>query len=68
MSVLIADHRVQPTKALAHPTQLEIAACRSSCDGFEHTDCMAKDLCLPDFSLPSIPGQQGCCTPGSGCC
>lgn len=34
----------------------------------KHTDCMAKDICLPDFSLPALPGQQGTCAPGSGCC
>lgn len=34
---------------------------------FKHTDCMAKDICLPDFSLPSLPGQTTC-RPGSGCC
>ncbi len=32
----------------------------------KHTDCLAKDLCLPDFSLPALPGQT--CAPGSGCC
>ena len=32
----------------------------------KRTDCLAKDLCLPDFSLPAIPGQA--CPPGSGCC
>jgi hypothetical protein len=33
----------------------------------KHTDCMAKELCLPDFSLPALPGQSTC-RPGSGCC
>ena len=31
------------------------------------TDCLAKDICLPDFSLPAIPGQATC-SPASGCC
>ncbi|MCH7227928.1 DUF6428 family protein [Haloferula sp. A504] len=34
---------------------------------FKHTDCLAKDICLPDFSLPALPGQQAC-NPASGCC
>ncbi|MEM1084898.1 MAG: DUF6428 family protein [Verrucomicrobiota bacterium] len=33
--------------------------------GVKHTDCLAKDLCVPDFSMPAIPGS---CQPGSGCC
>ncbi len=33
----------------------------------KHTDCLAKDICLPDFSLPAIPGQQ-VCNPATGCC
>lgn len=33
----------------------------------KHTDCLAKDICLPDFSLPALPGQQAC-NPSSGCC
>ncbi len=33
----------------------------------KHTDCMAKDICMPDFSLPALPGQSAC-RPGSGCC
>lgn len=33
----------------------------------KHTDCLAKDICLPDFSLPGIPGESSC-RPGSGCC
>lgn len=35
---------------------------------FKHTDCLAKELCLPDFSLPALPGQKSNCAPGSGCC
>ncbi|MBB5350493.1 hypothetical protein HNR46_000721 [Haloferula luteola] len=35
---------------------------------FKHTDCLAKDICLPDFTLPPLPGQKALCTPGSGCC
>lgn len=35
---------------------------------FKKTDCLAKDLCLPDFSLPPLPGMNKLCTPGSGCC
>ena len=31
--------------------------------GAKHTDCLAKEICLP------VPGAaEGCCTPGSGCC
>lgn len=33
----------------------------------KHTDCLAQELCLPDFSLPAIPGQSAC-NPSSGCC
>jgi hypothetical protein len=33
----------------------------------KRTDCMAKDICLPDFSLPALPGQSTC-RPGSDCC
>ncbi|CAM3065882.1 DUF6428 family protein [Rariglobus hedericola] len=28
----------------------------------KHTDCLAKDLCIPN------PKSDGTCTPGSGCC
>jgi len=31
--------------------------------GTKHTDCLAKDVCLP----PAAAGD-GCCSPGSGCC
>ena len=31
--------------------------------GTKHTDCLAKDVCLP----PATVGDS-CCTPGSGCC
>ncbi|MEP4078134.1 DUF6428 family protein [Haloferula sp.] len=31
------------------------------------TDCLAKDICLPDFTLPAIPGQSAC-SPATGCC
>lgn len=34
----------------------------------KHTDCLAKDICMPDFSLPAIPGRASSCAPGSGCC
>lgn len=30
--------------------------------GTKHTDCLAKELCLPQ------PAATGCCTPGGGCC
>ena len=31
--------------------------------GAKHTDCLAKEICLP------VPGAaEGCGTPGSGCC
>ncbi len=33
----------------------------------KHTDCLAKDICLPDFTLPALPGQNTC-NPASGCC
>ena len=54
-------------------TQLPLTRCEVE-DGtlvfrteFKHTDCLAKELCLPDFSLPGIPGESAC-RPGSGCC
>ncbi len=31
--------------------------------GTKHTDCLAKDVCLP----PAASGDS-CCAPGSGCC
>ena len=31
--------------------------------GTKHTDCLAKDVCLP----PAVAGES-CCAPGSGCC
>lgn len=34
----------------------------------KQTDCLAKDICLPDFTLPAIPGQKSTCNPTSGCC
>lgn len=34
---------------------------------YKHTDCLAKELCVPDFRLPGLPGGQAC-KPGSGCC
>ena len=33
--------------------------------GSKHTDCLAKELCLPQ-SAPAT--STGCCTPGGGCC
>lgn len=55
-------------------TQLPITRCEVT-DGslnfhaeFKHADCLAKDICLPDFSLPALPGQKPSCAPGSGCC
>lgn len=55
-------------------TQLPVTRCEVL-DGtlrfhteFKHTDCLAKEICLPDFSLPGLPGQKSTCTPGSGCC
>ena len=55
-------------------TQLPLTGCVHE-DGalrfdteYKHTDCLAKDLCLPDFRLPPLPGQKGKCSPGSGCC
>lgn len=33
----------------------------------KHTDCLAKDVCLPDFTLPALPGSARC-QPGTGCC
>lgn len=35
---------------------------------YKQTDCLAKDICLPDFSLPAIPGQKNSCDPAAGCC
>lgn len=55
-------------------TQLPITRCEVLDDvlrfhtGLKHTDCLAKELCIPDFSLPPLPGQKNLCTPGSGCC
>lgn len=53
-------------------TQLPLTRCEVR-DGllrfhteFKRTDCLAKGVCLPDLSLPAIPGSA--CTPGSGCC
>jgi hypothetical protein len=55
-------------------TQLPVTRCEVT-DGtlrfhteFKRTDCLAKELCLPDFTLPGIPGQKSACTPGTGCC
>lgn len=54
-------------------TQLPLTGCEITPDTlvfqteYKHTDCMAKELCLPDFSLPPLPGQNAC-RPGSGCC
>jgi hypothetical protein len=31
--------------------------------GNKHTDCLAKEVCLPSAAAPA-----SCCTPGSGCC
>jgi hypothetical protein len=31
--------------------------------GTKHTDCLAKDICLP-----AAAGRDSCCTPGGGCC
>ncbi|MBK1826658.1 DUF6428 family protein [Haloferula rosea] len=55
-------------------TQLPLTRCEVTFEmlsfhtELKHTDCLAKDLCLPDFSMPAIPGQDNACTPGSGCC
>jgi hypothetical protein len=54
-------------------TQLPLTRCEVLEDSLvfhterKHTDCMAKEMCLPDFSLPAIPSQTAC-RPGSGCC
>lgn len=55
-------------------TQLPIIACEVEA-GFlnfftelKHADCLAKDICLPDFSLPPLPGRKPACAPGTGCC
>lgn len=54
-------------------TQLPITGCDIETEvlrfqtEFKHTDCLAKDVCLPDFSLPALPGQPAC-NPASGCC
>lgn len=55
-------------------TQLPVTRCEvdhgqlSFHTELKRTDCRAKDICLPDFSLPSLPGQANTCSPGSGCC
>jgi len=36
--------------------------------GLKEADCLAKDVCMPNFSLPAIPGTSDACQPGSGCC
>lgn len=37
--------------------------------GQKHTDCLAKDICIPDFSRFANPGvDMNSCSPGSGCC
>ena len=52
-------------------TQMPIEACRVADGslrlvlGLKATACLAKDVCLPDFRLPAMPGI---CAPGSGCC
>lgn len=55
-------------------TQLPLTRCEVRGDELlfhteqKHTDCLAKELCLPDFSLPALPGNRDSCTPGSACC
>lgn len=38
--------------------------------GLKHTDCLAKELCLPGVCgpAPKVDLLGGCCTPGGGCC
>jgi Family of unknown function (DUF6428) len=37
--------------------------------GTKHTDCLAKDLCLPGgCALPETAPATSCCTPGGACC
>ncbi len=54
-------------------TQLPVTSCEVKDETLvfllehKHADCLAKDICLPDFSLPAIPGQSTC-NPSSGCC
>ncbi|BCX48405.1 conserved hypothetical protein [Haloferula helveola] len=53
-------------------TQMPVTGCDATPEElvfhteFKKADCLAKELCIPDFSLPGLPGQS--CTPGSGCC
>lgn len=55
-------------------TQLPLTRCEVTGDALrfhtesKQTDCLAKDVCLPDFALPALPGQAPACTPGTGCC
>ena len=55
-------------------TQLPLTHCDLGTDSlvfhteFKHADCLAKDICLPDFSIPALPGQKSTCAPGTGCC
>jgi hypothetical protein len=55
-------------------TQLPITRCEVTGGSLnfhtelKHADCLAKDICLPDFTLPALPGQQSSCSPGTGCC
>jgi hypothetical protein len=34
----------------------------------KHTDCLAKETCLPKFPLATSVESVACCAPGSGCC
>lgn len=54
-------------------TQLPLTHCEVSAgelvfhSEYKRADCLAKELCVPDFRLPGLPGVQAC-KPGSGCC
>jgi hypothetical protein len=46
-------------EALAEGTELVFQL------GSKHTDCLAKELCVPQSTSTAT---TGCCTPGGGCC
>lgn len=52
--------------------QVKLAALEATADALlirvasKHTDCLAKDICLPSPAAASA--SSGCCKPGQGCC
>ncbi|MFC7339189.1 DUF6428 family protein [Haloferula chungangensis] len=70
---LISDHELPIEIEHEAPvlTQLTISRHEVAADSLvfhlshKHTDCLAKELCTPNFNIPAIPGT---CSPASGCC